>query len=73
MDFGNNECRIMGKKFPLIVPTDMDKPCVVIVPEDTVIPPRSEAIISGKVENALFLEGLLEPLDSICKQCQLMG
>lgn len=39
LDFGRKECRTMGKLLPLIVPADMDKPQVVIVPEDTVIPP----------------------------------
>lgn len=74
LDFGKNECRIMGKIFPLIVPADMDKPRVVIVPEDTVIPPRSEAIIPGKVEKALGpgLEGMFEPLDSASNQCDIM-
>ncbi|XP_063063732.1 basic salivary proline-rich protein 2-like isoform X2 [Engraulis encrasicolus] len=53
VDFGKNECRIMGKMFPLIVPAEMDKPRPVTVPEDTVIPPRSEVIIAGKVDNLL--------------------
>ncbi|KAK0133549.1 hypothetical protein N1851_030921 [Merluccius polli] len=52
VDFGEKECRIMGKQFPLIVPADMDKPQTVIVLEDTVIPPRSEAIIAGTVDNS---------------------
>ncbi|KAK7144463.1 hypothetical protein R3I94_010779 [Phoxinus phoxinus] len=42
----------MGKMFPLIIPADLDKPRTVIVLEDTVIPPRSEAIIAGKVDNS---------------------
>ncbi|XP_039528765.1 uncharacterized protein LOC120479953 [Pimephales promelas] len=53
VDFGKKECRIMGKMFPLIVSADMDKPQTVFVLEDTLIPPRSEAIIAGKVENSL--------------------
>ncbi|XP_059421576.1 uncharacterized protein LOC132156662 [Carassius carassius] len=52
VDFGKKECRIMGKMLPLIVPADIDTPRTVIVLEDTVIPPRSEAIIAGKVDNS---------------------
>ncbi|XP_059420291.1 uncharacterized protein LOC132155519 [Carassius carassius] len=42
----------MGKMLPLIVPADIDTPRTVIVLEDNVIPPRSEAIIAGKVDNS---------------------
>lgn len=74
VDFGKKECRIMGKMFPLIVPADMDKPHPVIVLEDTVIPPRSEVIIAGKVDNAFqpSCEGMLEPSDSLSSQCDVM-
>lgn len=74
VDFGKKECRIMGKMFPLIVPADIDKPPTVIVLEDTVIPPRSEAIIAGKVDNSFVAccEGMLEPSDTLSNQCDVM-
>lgn len=74
VDFGKRECRIMGKLFPLIVPADLDKPQAVIVPEDTVIPPRSEAIIAGQVDMSFApnCEGMLEPIDAVSTQWDVM-
>ena len=74
VDFGRKECRVMGKLFPLIVPADLEKPQDVTVPVDTVIPPRSEAIITGKVESVLGSgqEGMLEPAESVSNHCNVM-
>lgn len=74
VDFGRKEFRIMGKLFPLIVPADLDKPQTVIVPEDTVIPPRSEVIIPGQVDISFApnCEGMLEPLDTVSTQWDVM-
>lgn len=74
VDFGRKEFRIMGKLFPLIVPADLNKPQTVIVPEDTVIPPRSEVIIPGQVDISFApnCEGMLEPLDTVSTQWDVM-
>lgn len=74
VDFGKRQCHLMGKMVPLIVPADMDKPRTVIVLEDTVIPPCSEAIIAGKVDNSFksSCEGMLEPSDTLPNQCDVM-
>lgn len=74
VDFGEKESRVMGKLFPLIVPGDLDKPQGVTVSVDTVIPPRSEAIIAGRVEHAIGpgQEGMLEPAESVSNHCNVM-
>lgn len=74
LDFGKKECRVMGKLFPLLVSADMDTPKTVIVPTDTVIPPRSETIITGKTEGVCGPSrvGMLEPSDSVADHCNVM-
>ena len=53
----------MGKLFPLILLADVEKPQAVTFPIDTVIPPRSEAITTGRVESVIGpgREGMVEP------------
>lgn len=74
VDFRKKECRVMGKLFPLVVPADLEKSQTVTVPVDTIIPPRSETIITGKVENAFGpgREGMLEPAESVSSHCDVM-
>ena len=74
LDFGKKECRVMGKLLPLLVPADMDTPKTVIVSTNTVIPPRSETIIMGKMESvcAPGRVGMLEPSDSVANHCNVM-
>ena len=74
VDFAKNECKIMGKCLPLIVPADLGKPHVVTVPVDTVIPPRSETIIEGRVGGVMApgREGMFEPADSVSEHCNVM-
>lgn len=74
VDFGKKECKVMGKLFPLIVPADVEKPQAVTVPVDILIPPHSEAIIIGRVENTIGpgREGMLEPAESVSNHCNVM-
>lgn len=74
IDFGEQTCRIMGKSLPLVVPKDSERPQPVAVQSDTVIPPRSEAIISGVVRNGFceHAEGFLEPATSLSKHCDIL-
>lgn len=74
VEFGKKEFRVMDKLFPIIVPADVEKSQAVTVPVDTVIPPRSEAIIIGRVDNAIGhgREGMLEPAESVSKHCNVM-
>lgn len=52
VDLGNKTCRIIGKIFPLVDLYPTHEPQSVVVHSDTVVPPRSEAIISGMVQSA---------------------
>lgn len=74
VDFGEKICRIMGKVLPLVVPEDAEVPQAVVVQSDTLIPPRSEAIILGVVENGFceHSEGLLEPATSLSTYCDVL-
>ncbi|XP_010786554.1 retroviral-like aspartic protease 1 [Notothenia coriiceps] len=45
VDLGKKTCQIMGKQFPLVDLNPSLKPQVVTVQSDTIVPPRSEAII----------------------------
>ena len=74
VDLGNKTCRIMGKTFSLVEPNPTSEPQTVVVHSDTVVPPRSEAIISGMVRSAWwdYAEGMLEPLPALSKHCDLL-
>ena len=74
IDLGERTCKIMGKQLPLIVPKEAEGPQPITVQSDTVIPPRSEAIISGVVRNGFceHAEGFLEPAPSLSKQCDIL-
>uniref|UniRef100_A0A1A8PU43 Retrotransposon gag domain-containing protein n=1 Tax=Nothobranchius rachovii TaxID=451742 RepID=A0A1A8PU43_9TELE len=47
---------------------------VVVMQTDTVVPPRSEAIISGQIKDSWgdYAQGLLEPSDHLSKRCDLL-
>lgn len=64
----------MLKIFPLVVPEDMNKPRTVFVQADTVVLPRSEAIITGRVAQGfgVQVEGMLDPSPSISDHCDVM-
>lgn len=70
VDLGKKTCRIMGKLFPLVDLNPSLKPQAVVVQSDTVVPPRSEAIIWGQVQSGWgdYTEGMLEPSTSLSKQ-----
>lgn len=74
VDLGEKTCRIMGKTFPLVDLNPTSQPQTVVVQNDTVVPPRSEAIISGMVQSAWgdYAEGMLEPTSALSKHCDLL-
>ncbi|KAG7999835.1 hypothetical protein GBF38_001885 [Nibea albiflora] len=74
VDLGNKTCRIMGKIFPLVDLNPTLEPQTVVVHSDTVVPPRSEAIISGMVQSVWgdYAEGMLEPSSALSKHCDLL-
>lgn len=74
VDFGKRECKLMGKSFPLLTSEDLGQPQNVTVPNDTAVPPRSEVIITGKVEHPVGsdCDVLLEPVESVSNKCNIM-
>lgn len=74
VDLGKKSCQIMGKNFPLVDLTPTLEPQVVSVQSDTIIPPRSEAIIWGRVQSEWgdYAEGMLEPSSSLPKHCDVL-
>lgn len=74
VDFGKKYCQIMGKQFPLADLSPSREPQIVVIQADTVIPPRSEAIIQGQVQSGWgdYAEGMLEPFSSISKHCDIL-
>ena len=74
VDLGGKQCRIMGKQFPLIDINPSSEPQIVVVQSDTLVPPRSEVIIWGQVQNKWgdYAEGLLEPSTGISKHSEIL-
>lgn len=74
VDLGKKYCQIMGKQFPLIDLNPSMEPQIVVIQADTVVPPRSEAIICGQIQSGWgdYVEGMLEPSPSISKHCDLL-
>lgn len=74
IDLQEKCCRIMGKRLPLLVAPEVNQPQLVTVQADTVVPPRSEAIIPGMVKQWLGdqLEGMLEPSLSLSQHCDVL-
>lgn len=74
LDLANKCCSLMGKKIPLISSLEAHHPKVVTVQADTVVGPRTEAIIPGVVEGLLagHAVGLLEPSSSLPSHGDLM-
>uniref|UniRef100_A0A8C6LYF6 Peptidase A2 domain-containing protein n=1 Tax=Nothobranchius furzeri TaxID=105023 RepID=A0A8C6LYF6_NOTFU len=74
VDLGTKTCKIMGRVFPLLDLEPFLSPQVVVVQTDTVVPPRSEAIISGQIKDSWgdYARGLLEPSDHLSKRCDLL-
>ena len=74
VDLGNKECRIMGKLLPLVDLEPSIEPQIVVVHTDTLVPPRSEAIVWGQVQSGWgdYAEGMLEPSSSIAKQSDIL-
>lgn len=74
VDLGNQCCHLLGKKLPLISASDITTPQLVTVHADTIVPPRSEFIISGAVKgfSGGCGTGMLEPSDSLSKHCAVL-
>lgn len=74
VDLGEKTCQIMGKTLPLVDLNPTLQPQIVVVQSDTVVPPRSEAIISGMVQSAWgdYAEAMLEPSSVLSKHCDLL-
>nr|XP_054588684.1 retroviral-like aspartic protease 1 [Nothobranchius furzeri] len=71
VDLGTKTCKIMGRVFPLLDLEPSLNPQVVVVQTDTVVPPRSEAIIPGQIKDSWgdYAQGLLEPSEHLSKRC----
>ena len=63
IDLDKQNCCLLGRKFPLILAHETNKPLVVTVSTDTMVGPRCEVILSGEVEGLLggCASGMLEP------------
>lgn len=74
VDLGKKHCHILGKQFPLVDLNPTLEPQSVVVQSDTVVPPRSEAIVWGQVQNGWgdYAAGMLEPSTSLSKHCDLL-
>ena len=69
IDLGSQCCRLLGRKLPLLSPSDASTPRTVTVGTDIIVPPRSEFIISGVVKGLIdgCGAGMLEPSGSLSK------
>ena len=74
IDLDKQSCSLMGRKFPLILAHEANKPLAVTVSIDTVVGPRCEVILSGEVEGLLggCAAGMLEPSTSLAKHCDVL-
>ena len=74
IDLDKQNCCLLGRKFPLILAHETNKPLVVTVSTDTMVGPRCEVILSGEVEGLLggCASGMLEPSSSLAKHCDVL-
>lgn len=74
IDLREQCCSVMGKKFPVIASGDTCHPKTVTVQTDSIVQPRSEAIISGVGERLLAgqIAGMSEPSSFLLKHCNIL-
>lgn len=74
IDLKGRCCQVMGKKVPLVTQGISDRPQVVMLSADVMVPPRSEIIIPGTVKMTTDspVVGMVEPAASLAGQCDVL-